>query len=486
MPPSQHRYVNQVPDSPIASVDFAEQNGKRLAFLRLPHPSAQTDTLLEKAGLSQVIASSTKAGEELRVVQAALSPQDTLAQLAQQGVSLAAPAPKSKAFDPWIWRGITSFVGQTMTFIAGWNSVEANGRPKVDTSDKWALVGFAGLNILANITNITFGSQKKEDPHQLRLLKNQVNDIIESKNVGHIDLPDVEDRSLLLHATQEPQKTASQKAYDALQRISVTGGEIGLRTLGAISLVFPVTKWKTAFGTFRNTGSLAQTYHAAKNGNAVTVTAGIWTLAGKAVSFVSKEPDPFNPTPPSTLDLIREKITFPLSSVLEGVGATMMSHNRFTEQHTKLFGKVSRDYVGGTGNAIFIGGYGIRLFAPYGSLAPHMPELYAHTADALARIPKEQIPDRIADIAAMLETHFAALPKGKTKPPEFSELYAAIAEKLQRYHGIELKPRTRTPETPKEPVIADAAPALPTKTVGAVIAADEKLSSPELQHAMAV
>jgi hypothetical protein len=212
----------------------------------------------------------------------------------------------------------------------------------------------------------------------------------------------------------------------------VTGGEIGLRFLGATSLSFPAPKLVNAVKEIRGGRPVGEALKDTKNTNPVTYKVGLITLAGKVTSLFSKEPDPFNPKPHTWVDDVREKITFPLSSVIEGVGAAWMAYDRFAKQKINLFGKQRPDYFGGVGNLVFVGGYVIRFFAPYGSREVDMKELTAHISDSLAKMPRERLPQLIAETATDLKKHF------KDKQLGVSDYYAMIAADLKQYNHIDI------------------------------------------------
>lgn len=437
-------YKSIHPEAAIRDVRFVLKDDALLALIRVRTDQTFAPGLVEEAGLTP-ISDVTHEGSRLIVAHIKHTPEDTIKALGCKADTLALVPPEvKKGFNPWVWRGITSFVGQSLQLASSFTTVGSK-------ADKNAVFTFASLNLLANVSNIVFGSQKKEDPHQLRLLESSVND--QARAAGATgELPATEDKRTNLHQDVDPKRSLGEKAYDTLQKISVTGGEIGLRTVGSAALAFPMNRWKTGFQTLKHTGSIGETFHAMKNPTASTFRVGLVMLTGKFVSLLSKEPDPYNPAPQSTFDRIREKVTFRASSLIEGGAAAYMMHDRYANQKIQVFGKQYRDHFGGLGNAVFIGGYGIRLTAPYGSRQVKMRELYAHSADALAQVPREKIPDALARTALMLDTHFGEKSAG------IDTLYTEIATRLKSYHGIDVtKPNTSEVE-PAEAPTADRAP----------------------------
>ncbi|MDE3060295.1 MAG: hypothetical protein KGJ06_04730, partial [Pseudomonadota bacterium] len=92
-----------------------------------------------------------------------------------------------------------------------------------------------------------------------------------------------------------------------------------------------------------------------------------------------------------------------------------------------------RDFLGGIGGAMFVAGFAIRFFAPYGTKELDMREAYAHATDTLAKTPPEKLPQLLADTAVTL--------KESLKDKEnitFGEIYTHMKSDLYRYHRIGL------------------------------------------------
>jgi hypothetical protein len=345
-----------------------------------------------------------------------------LGALAQEGEQLAPPAPVKKPFNPWAWRGYTSILGQSLQIAS---SMKGNGT----AADRMAIFGFAALNLTANFINILFGAQKKTDPHQLRLLKQQANEQLSVyTDAQNLPSPD------FIVATDNGKAATDRGVNASLQKHSVSFGEIGLRTLGSISLSFPVTRWKSAFTVLRETGSISKAFNTMRNPNPITFGAGLVMILGKLTSMAATEPDPYNPAPPTMLDQFRQKIAFRLSSVIEGGASVWMAYDRFYKQKIKLGGKEMPDYFGAAGNAVFFGGYGIRLAAPYGSRVVNMPELYAHIGQGLSKLSAEDLPDATVRMASQLHQHF-----NKAELP-VSEIYTALVNELHTKHHRSVEP----------------------------------------------
>lgn len=421
-------YQNLQGKSPIKTVEFPEDSGDKNAFLHLKSfdDLEPVKAWLGKVGLS-ISAQALVGDQPVLVVTGGMDQKGMLEALKARGDEFKPVPPKKKSLkDPWVWRGITSFAGQSLTLYGSLKN------PNTTPSDRWGLAGFATANIVANVSNIVFGQQKKKDPHQLRTLKEQINERLAERFSGELPVfsPD-ENRSGLRQ--EEDTRSTGRKIYDIAQKYSVSGGEIGLRIFGATNLSYPIKNWAKAPTSVKDWAKggalLSDPLDGIRNDNDVTYKAGLITLLGKFVSLASKEPDPFNPKPPSLIDKMREKATFRLSSVIEGVAAAWMAKDRFSRG----------DWAGGAGNLIFVGGYMIRLLAPFGERAVDMKELNAHITDSIAGMPREQLPQTLADIASDLHRHFN---KGKApgKGPSIGQLYADLATDLKKYHGIDLSP----------------------------------------------
>jgi hypothetical protein len=434
-PGRMQRFVKQKDSGSIASMECTLIGHEHYTILTLAAgaDAARIEALLASAPLKQQILSVTPNEKGTVIVARGMTPADAiLAALAEHGEVLALPIPEKKPFNPWAWRGYTSILGQSLQIAS---SVKGNG----SASDRMAIFGFAALNLVANSINIIFGAQKKPDQHQLRALKQQTNEQL-APFVANDSLPDPD----FIIATTNGKAQTERGLYPLLQKYSVSFGEIGLRIIGAVSLSFPITRWKSALGVLRETGSLGTAIKEMRNPNPVTFGAGLITLVGKFTSLAAKEPDPYNPEPPSLITRFRQHTAFRLSSIIEGGAAAWMTHDRFTKQKITIGGKELPDYLGGAGNAVFVGGYGIRLAAPYGTLEVNMPELYAHVAEGLSKVPAEKLPELTAQMAVNLKQHF------HDKPITVSDIYSALVHELHTKHHLDIAPPPilRAPDGP--------------------------------------
>ena len=364
------------------------------------------------------------------IVQSNQSEAYMLQTLAMHGQQLKPPVVKKK-LEPWKWRGITSIVGQSLQLISGFKGSKNAG-------DGAAIAGFAITNLVANGINIAFGKQEKDDPNQLEFLKEKTNQTYHSHLAPGQFLLDPTASRLELRPGVQQETGLSHWAYDSLKRHSVFLSESVLRTIGSLSLCFPFTpaNIKSGLHTFSNSGSVAETFKVVANENPVTFKVGLMMLLGKGMIAASKEEDPYNPKPASTLDYMRQKVIFPLSSIVEGAAATWMTHDRLKNQQFTWKGKTMPDYPGALGNAIFVAGYGFRLMAPYGTRDVNIKELTAYISDSLARVSPEDIPRLLTNTAVELNKHFAG--REMEQAMDVSSIYAAIARDLREYHHIDI------------------------------------------------
>lgn len=418
-PIPQPVYQNVAANASVQAVEFAACGNQYRSFIQLAPGAdlAHITQWLTHAPFDQRIEAMTSGEAPLIITAGSLTPSAFIEALAGQGENLRLPTPPT-SFDPWKWRAATSVAGQSLQIASSYASTGHH-------SDRRAMFGFATLNMTANVMNWIFGAQEKHDLHRLRLLKSQLNEQL-APLVGDASLPVVDEQRMQQRPAQA-QHGMGQKAYNFLQRYSVTGGEIGLRVIGSAALAFPHPI--KAIKTLVKTGSLLEAHTIAKNPVRQTYLVGLTMLAGKFTSLLAKEPDPYNPQPPSPWRRFREAVAFPLSSVIEGGAATFMGIDKYRNGRIKLFGKeLNHDYLNALGNASFIGGYAIRFRAPYGSLHVDMPELYAHISDCLAQLPAEQRPAVLAHTAQRLAQHFHG-------EHSVGQIYQGIVADYEIQHG---------------------------------------------------
>lgn len=444
-------YRSSKPTSPVRAVEFAATPEGNLSFYYLgwKQDKAAVREWLESPTMSgHVVAETTVNGKSVLVVHDAMQPSETIASVqAKYGHFVLDKKPAK--LDPWVMRGVLSTVGQLMQLSSG---ILQKGAPDAAT------IGFAVTNLAANGINIIYGAQESEDKHRQRFLKEKLNGAMTPHLKPDEALPDVNDKRAA--AREEKHGVvggAGNAVHNFLKSSSVWFGEIGLRYLGSLILIFPLAKWKGGFKELGR-GSLDGAWSAAKNPDAFTRNAGIGWLMGKNIAFFSKAPDPYNPKEHTAIDTFRERFTFPIASVIEAMGAGTMAYDRLANRKIS-FNKpylpasvrhiTSRDWIGGIGGIIFTIAFAFRIFAPYGTKEINLKEMEAHATDALAKIDPSQMPQMMATSAATLTEHL-----GK-RPGHFGQIYAQMQHDLKQYHGIDIN---RIPPAPAVPPVNEAEP----------------------------
>ncbi len=395
---------------------------------------ATFNAIAQKSGVQMEISSATTAanGGNIFVVKSADDLSKLVAGLNENGANLVQHEPEKPAFNPWKWRAITSLVGQSL-------QISSSVCAKNSSPDVAAMAGFGALNLVANACNWTFGSQHNSDAHQLAFLKQQFTQAIAPLVEDASKLPQLESDPTKSRLTEYPKKSLGAELFDTAKHYSVSVGEVGLRTIGATCLAYPINKWGEMAGHLVR-GDVMGAHNIGRNTNQVTYNAGLATLVGKGLSMIAKEEDPFNPKDKNFIDTFREKIAFRASSIIEGGASAYMLADRLNmvdEQAPKkaisvLGVETDYDWLGASGNLVFIGGYGIRLTAPYGTLDVDMKHLYAHISDCLNEVPKEILPQTLMASATSLKNHFA------DSKITFTEIYSGIADDLLHHHGVDV------------------------------------------------
>jgi hypothetical protein len=487
-------YQNSSQKSALDSVEFSTVKGDNATFYYLK-PGADITafkTWLEDQGID-VQAQSAMGNRTVLFTRDDKSDDAILSALKERGDILKEHVEKKK-INMWKIRGLGSTIGQPMQLISGFLSKGLD----------IATIGFAISNMAANLINMFVGAQKEDDEHQLRFIKRHLNKKLEpllKKDNTLINVDD--DRSAKYHKKE----TLGERAYNFVKRYSVTGGDIGLRFIGSISLAFPIvhqtektTKegkkvislsfahWKDAFKAATQ-GEFKSAYNIVKNSkDKATYLGGMLYIIGKTISLASKVEDPYNKEQKhSWVDTLREKVAFRLSSVIEATAAGIIALDRFnliainkdangvhklrTLEYDKMAkmlkdlklvketpkwlleraGKAtSRDWLGGVGASMFTLGLLIRIFAPFGVREVDMTELYAHTTDTLAMVPPKKLPQAVSDAAAQIADHF------KGKGTTFGQVYAQLTADLKKYHKITLPDTIETNKSIAEEVAPEA------------------------------
>lgn len=412
----------------VQSVDFSTVAGKNYTFFQLYDQAGLDEirTLMTAAPIAQeVIAITHIDGKPMLVMHNHASPFTILEALKARGEILA-PVQQKKSFDAWKVRSILGFGGQGLQLVSSFL------RPsrQVDTS----VLVFATSNLAANSINLIYKSEKVEDKHQLRYLKQRVNREL-SPHLKATEAPiSIDDHRTKLRKTG-PEDRPLDEARGFMRRHSVQIGELGLRCLGAIGLAFPARYWKAGW----QKRTIPQ-----MDSSTLRRYTGLSSLAGKGIAFTSKIEDPYNPKPQTFFDSLREKYTFLAGGLIEVTSFSALAYDCFfnssgTDANIKrgllINGKHHRDWLGGIGATMFVLGYIVRSWAKFGERQVDMTELYAHASDMLAETPPDKIPQLLANTAASLSEHF-----GKPEKLGFSTIYSNLLNDLSKYHAQVIEP----------------------------------------------
>jgi hypothetical protein len=382
-------------------------------------------------------------GSNLLVVKSVDNLEKLVEAFNQNGASLTPPDPEKPVFNAWKWRSITSCIGQGLQIASSFAA-------KDSSPDTVAMAGFGSLNLIANFCNWKFGSQHNPDVHQLNFLKQQFTQALAPLVEDKSKLPDVNADPTKSRIAEYPTKNLGEQLYETAQHYSTSIGEIGLRTAGSFGLAYPMNKWGAMLSHIAR-GDIIGAHNIGRNPNQVTYNAGLGMLLGKGVSMLAKEEDPYDPEEKNLIDNFREKIAFKLSSVIESGATAYMLADRLNmikkpdiigyngqpkpaprNEMSILGQEFNNDYLGAAGGLVFMGGYGIRFTASYGSLDVDMKHLYAHISDCLNEVPKEILPHALIATAANLKNHFA------DKKITFTEIYSGIANDLLHHYGVDV------------------------------------------------
>ena len=418
------RYIN-TSTGPIQSAEISVTAESLQACVSLTN-SAEVDRV--EAYLKQMgyrVQSHTNVAEKPMLV--VTGPRDEaqfIGQLSALGGALA-PEQVKKPLDPWITRSILGFGGQLLQLTSSLMKHKVDG----------PLLLFATTNLTANGINFAYKAQKRDDPHQLKFLKQQINDQLAPQLTEDKKPLDINDTRALLRERNRPKPTDPVNEF--MRQHSVSVGELGLRYVGAFGMAFPAKGWGPALSQ----GRMPPTD---KNAPLRSV-AGIGSIIGKTIAAGSLVPDPYNPEQGHHwLQDFREKYSFLVGGLVEAASFSTLTYDALVNSKPNIVNGVNtnsrslkignsyhRDWLSAIGSAMFVTGYIVRSWAKFGEREVNMPELYAHVSDTLALLPREKIPQALADTAAYLTDHF----KGK-RDLTFGHIYNQINDDLCREHHI--------------------------------------------------
>jgi len=461
-------YINRNSSGGVRRVEFAPAADGHFAFLSFNDAAEarQFGATLEQMPVGQhVVAETQLDGKPVLVTQGKASGNALLEQLRASGNDLA-PEVKKARIDPWVVRSVLGIGGQSLQLASSFMRPPREG-PKTfwGSVDTGTLV-FAASNLTANGINLIYKSQEVDDPHRLRFLKQQINDIVGPRLSSEQTLISVDEkRAAPLYDSGKP--PASNRFQSFMQRNSVNVGELGLRYLGAFGLAYPARGWPNMLN-----GQLPK-----RSDYPLRYAAGMTSVVGKTVALASTIPDPYNPAPEGFIGKLRSHYSFIAGGIIEAAAFTGLAVDSFktgpeyNKSGIQFRGKHMKDWLGVVGASMFVVGYITRLFAKYGTRHVDMRELYAHAGQTLAKVPDSELPKAVADVAANLTGHF----KGEDNL-DYSTVYSNLYNELCRY-----KPRALTAPAP-----ANSGPASPPEPqVDAVAHAGRITAAPERALAMA-
>ncbi len=303
----------------------------------------------------------------------------------------------------------------------------------------WGLFFFATSNLVGHAITWVYGAQKSEDNNRLNYVKTEVNATLDEYRTPGETLPAVSDTRKTLREETE-QLSFGQKIDKFLRHNSIYVGEIACRYTGALALAFPANRVKWAA---LKSKSLPQAYEMARNESTLAHLAGLTSVAGKTTSLMAQTEDPYDTKPKSALENFREKIAFRAGGWMEAGAFGTLTYDALTNPNRRIVfrGKEYRDYVGGLGSALFTARYVVRNWAKFGEKQIDMDEVYAHTTDALAKMPKEKLSQLLASTAAAITSHF------KDKNLDYGEVYTRLMNDLYSYHKITVEKMPSGPES---------------------------------------
>ena len=438
---------NKDEKSIFSSVDFDDTNNVAFFFVNHELDIEKAKESLTAAGQT-IIAHSYVKGHTVLVTQGTTPKEEvfqTISTAKGDKFELAPPEPQTALKfikqNGWKIRGSSSVVGQSMTLFAAargvTNADAAAGKlsPKFDP----AMGFYAIFALAANFTNFFFGGQKNEDVKGLEkfdgIIADEVNRYL-PEGEKPVSPPDVRKLSYMNDKElAEHNKNRGTGPLGVLKRNSVVLGEIGLRTIGSISMVIDYFKLKEGWAHLSK-GDFKQAWDVAKTKNNYTRTAGYAMVAGKAMALLSQPQDPNNPATGYWQE-IRQKVFWSVSSATEAVAQSAMALYSHNNKKIVLNGNAHYDLPGALGNTILtIPPYGSRFVLPCAEVNLDKDEIIARLLDRLPLIPRDKVPEVIARVVAKIVEY-------DPKAPDFSILYRQVIEKLEKYHEITLLPHSK-------------------------------------------
>lgn len=427
------------PESPFSAIEFSPQSEGNLTFFYVNNAGKLDKAKERLEEMGQALVSETPAeGRIILITRGSKTKEELIRSLKDGGDALAQQEIKH-SINWWSFRGNMSNAGQMLQLISALKEPRPSEKNNFKKPKYAADQGmFAILNLAANFTNIIFGGQKEKDPHRLLYIKENQNKLLADNING--TLPDINEEHVSIRREPPPPQTLGQRFYAFMQKNSVRFGEIGLRYLGSVALVFPIKfekqHWKNIGSAYREGGLKSAFSKTINTSDKFNLASGITYLVGKTLALFSKVPDPYNPKPETMVSRIREKYVFRTATAIETVAAgTLAEGNRRKDKP-----------MGAIGGTLFMGAFATRFLAPFGNREVNTEEVFAYTSDLLAEVPHEKLPQMVAASAAQLAKDLSGYPN-----QTFGSIYTRLTSDLYRYHNIAVgNSGTENPELPKD------------------------------------
>ena len=418
-----HNGNKQLPVSKLEVIRLADGN-QSIFFLKDAFAAQQVRQQLTDPAIGQAVLSETEVdGKPVLITRGTASEKALLGQLNQEGNRFKAET-KNKLFTPWGIRGVLGFVGQGLVMVS------SKSGSCLDTKQAIS----AGSNLLANSIALYYGTSVREDPYQLRYLKEATNKQF-SKYLAPDQLLSIEDQRKNAYANDNDQKRQgiAQKA-DQFMHKNASYLSIGLRYYGAYSMTLAGLEDKKLSSLFQRGGI-----------KDMRAPGSLAMLFGKTLALTGHVEDPYGPANDNWLNKIRKHF-FVTGGLSEAIGTTAMGLDACKQYMADPVAHAQKKYFI-AGHALFVLGYIIRSWAKLGVRELDMDELTAHVSDTIARLPPKEQRQVVADISGMLKSHF----NQEKNPVEFHEIYDRIVQNLRAHHGITIIPDQEIPGQKKIP-----------------------------------
>jgi hypothetical protein len=406
------RYISANTASPIEAVEFARGPEGDMAFIFARSPKYADALKSRLAELGQTVVNESRMdGKPILITQGAPA-KELLEKLNADQAKLSVEKPR-KAFNAWWFRGAMGLVGQLILLTS--KIVKAKqGKEKFDLGT----VLFSVSNLTANLTAMVFGSSKETDQHRLLQMKNDLNTRIEAF-APEAELPGVNENHARLRGVP-PEPSTLGKAHGWLQR-NAAKFNVSLRLFGASNLILSGTKYKSAKGLLSSESRTQDFSEKPLVTKPLRLGGASTVMMGKLIALGARSPDPYNPKPNTPVDDFREEL-FKQGAWTEALGYGTLAFDAFKK----------KDITSGIPYSMFVTAYLTRILAKMSVKDVDMKELVAHTSDALAQVPTQNLNEAVAASASAIAGQM------KDKHVRFGDIYARLTNDLAKQNHIAL------------------------------------------------